>query len=198
METVDLIARSGRPIRSRLGRLALRLAGWRSEVQLPNVPKMVIVAAPHTSNWDGFYAIATVFALDLRIAIFAKHTLFRWPLLGGFFRRAGLLPVDRSAAGGLVGQTHRAFAEREQLIVCVAAEGTRRRNPNWKSGFWQIARSAQVPIVCAYLDYRRKVVGTGPVFMPSEDFAQDLALIQGFYRTITPHTPANFATAPAE
>lgn len=189
----DQVPQSRRPVRRALARLLLRMLGWKLDVTLPNVPKMVLVAAPHTSNWDGLYAVLTIFALDLRISLFAKHTLFRWPL-AGFSRWIGFLPIDRRAAGGMVAQTRAAFAEREQLIIGLAAEGTRKRMVEWKSGFWQIARAAQVPIVCAYLDYGRKTCGIGPVFLPTEDYAADLRRIQAFYRTITPHTPDNFAT----
>lgn len=189
------VPQTRRPIRRALARLLLRALGWKLDVTLPDVPKMVVIAAPHTSNWDGWYAVLTIFALDLRIALFAKHTLFRWPF-GPLARWMNFLPVDRRAAGGMVAQTQAAFAQRKQLVVGIAAEGTRQRVEQWKSGFWQIARAAQVPLVCAYLDYGRKVVGIGPVFMPSEDYAQDLARIQAFYRTITPHTPENFALPP--
>ena len=194
MDIGHQVPRSRRPFRRWLGKLILHSLGWQLDVKLPDVPKMVVLAAPHTSNWDFVFAVATIFALDLRMNLFAKHTLFKWPW-GGFFRWAGLMPVDRRAANGVVGQTTQAFAEHPQLMIGLAPEGTRKRVVSWKSGFWQIARGAQIPIVCAYVDYRRKVVGIGTVLMPGEDFAADLATIQAFYRTITPHTPANFATA---
>lgn len=190
----DLVPRISRPFRRWLGNVVLRMYGWRLEMQLPNEPKMVVLAAPHTSNWDFVFAVATIFALDLRINLFAKHTLFRWPF-GGFFRWAGLMPVDRRAANGVVGQTTEAFAQHPQLMIGLAPEGTRSRAVKWKSGFWQIAQGAQVPIVCAYLDYHRKVAGTGLVLMPSDNYDTDLAKIQAFYQTITPCRPENFATA---
>lgn len=180
-------------MRSRIARGLLNLFGWRTAVVLPDVPKMVILAAPHTTNWDGLFAVLTIFALNLKLNLFAKHSLFRWPF-GGFMRWCGMLPVDRRAAGGLVAQTTAAFAEHPGLLIGIAPEGTRTRNATWKSGFWQIARAANVPIVCAYLDYEQKICGIGPVFMPSESFEADLEKIQVFYRTVKPHSPENFAT----
>lgn len=192
MELGDQVPQTRSPLRRWLGRTILRCSGWTLEMDLPNVPKMVVLAAPHTSNWDFVFAVAAIFALNLRINLFAKHTLFRWPF-GGFLRWAGLIPVDRRAANGIVGQTTAAFAQRQQLMIGLAPEGTRRRVGKWKSGFWQITKGAQVPIVCAYLDYRRKVVGSGLVLMPGSDYETDLAKILAFYRTIKPCRPENFA-----
>lgn len=186
------VPRTQRPVLAWLARRLLRLCGWRLDIVLPDAPRMVVLAAPHTSNWDGFFAITTMLALNLRLGLFAKHTMFG-PPFGALLRWVGAIPIDRRAAGGLVGQTVQAFHQRPQLVIALAPEGTRKRNAEWKRGFHLIASGAGVPVVCAYLDYGRKVIGTGLILDRCGDYATDLAQVQAFYRTITPHTPANFS-----
>ncbi len=175
-----------------IGYCVLRAAGWRLDVRLPDLPKMVVIAAPHTSNWDFVFGMAAVLRLQLDLHWYAKHTLFAsW--LGPLFRWLGGLPVDRSAAGGVVRQTATAFAERRQLIIALAPEGTRSRREQWKRGFYHMASTAQVPIVAAYIDYARKQIGIGPVFTPSGDWARDMKPVFTFYRGIQAKRPQHFA-----
>lgn len=188
------VPRSGNRLRQKLGAAILRSHGWRLDVQLPDEPKLVVLAAPHTSNWDFVFLLAGIFALDLRMSLLAKSSLFVGPF-GPMMRAAGALPVDRSSAKGMVTQIADTFAANEQLLLGITPEGTRKRVVHWKSGFWQIARTANVPMACCYIDYATRTVGIGPVLMAGEDFDRDLAVIQAFFRTVTPHTPANFATA---
>lgn len=176
-----------------IGRMALKLSGWKLEMNLPDVKKCVVIAAPHTSNWDFVFMLSTMWAMGLKFSWFGKHTLFEGPF-GGFMRFCGGLPVDRRAAGGLVGATARAFAESEALAIGIAPEGTRNRNPVWKSGWHQIALTANVTVMCAFMDYRRKVVGSGPIFMPSDSYEHDLAILQNYYKTIAACNPDQFAT----
>jgi 1-acyl-sn-glycerol-3-phosphate acyltransferase len=186
------VPRGHHPLLQWLGLRLLRLAGWRLDVQLPDEPKLVVIGAPHTSNWDGYYGVLAICAMGLRLNVFAKHSMF-WPPLGSLLRHVGFIPLDRTAPGGVVAQTVEAFRTHPQLLIGLAPEGTRGRVEKWKRGFHLMAQGAQVPIVCAYLDYARKVVGTGLVLMPSPDYAADLERIQAFYRTITPRHPENFA-----
>lgn len=187
------VPRTHRPFLRRVARVLLRICGWRLDVRIPDAPKLVLLAAPHTSNWDGFFAIVAMIALDLRLGLFVKHTMFNTPL-AGMLKALGAIPIDRTAAGGLIGQTIQAFNERHQLLIGLAPEGTRRPVEKWKRGFHLIATGAGVPVVCAYLDYRRKVVGTGLVIKQCTDFDTDLQQIQAFYRTVTPCCPENFST----
>jgi 1-acyl-sn-glycerol-3-phosphate acyltransferase len=170
----------------------LALLGWRLQIRLPDEPKLVILAAPHTSNWDGVLAVLTVLALELRIGLFVKHTAFHNAFIGGILRRAGAIPIDRGAPGGVISQTVDAFRTRPALVIGLAPEGTRKRVEKWKRGFYLIAQEARVPIVCAYLDYSRKVVGSGLQLSACGDYARDLEAIQAFYRTIAPRRPGNF------
>ena len=175
-----------------LGRCLLRLLGWRINVHLPDEPKVVIAAAPHTSNWDGVVGISAIAALGIRVNWFAKDSLFRWPFRGVLMGLGGV-PIRRDAPGGVVEQTARIFASRERIYVGVAPEGTRSRAPEWKSGFYRIAMATGAPILLAYMDYARREVGTGPLIRPSGDYAADLATIQAWFRTITPRHPERFA-----
>ena len=192
---IDIGARVPRTAHPLLRWCALRLLsllGWRLDVHLPDAPKLVVLAAPHTSNWDGVLAILAMLAMELRLGLFIKHTAFEG-MLGGLLRKVGAIPIDRTAAGGIVGQTIDAFNTRPALLIGIAPEGTRNRVEKWKRGFYLIADGAKVPLVCAYIDYARKTVGTGPVLIPSGNYARDLEEIQRFYRTITPKRPENFS-----
>lgn len=186
------IPRRRNPVLHALGWLILRLAGWRLDVRLPDAPKMVIIAAPHTSNWDFIFGMAGIMAAKVEVHWYGKHTLFSGPL-GGLFRWLGGLPVDRSAAGGVVKQTTRAFAEREQLIIGLAPEGTRSRREQWKRGFYHMAVEAQVPIAAAFIDYARKRVGVGPIVLPTGDWRRDMQPLFAFYSGIGARNPDNFA-----
>lgn len=192
---IDLGARIPRTDHPLLGRFALWLltrAGWRIDIHLPDTPRLVVIGAPHTSNWDGVVGILAMLAIRLRMGIFIKHTAFAGPL-GSILRGVGAIPIDRGASGGVVGQTIEAFKSRPQLVIGIAPEGTRQRVEQWKRGWYLIAQGAGVPVALAYIDYRRKVVGTGPLLTPTGDYARDLATVQAFYRTITPKRPENFS-----
>jgi 1-acyl-sn-glycerol-3-phosphate acyltransferase len=165
---------------SKLARFIFRLAGWTVSGKLPNYPKMLMIGAPHTSNWDG--AIFYLFTLVERthIHFLGKHTLFKWPF-GGLMRWAGGVPVNRSTTMNAVDQVVAAFNANPTMTLVIAPEGTRSKTPNWKTGFYYIALKAQVPIVMLYVDYPRRDCGVGPYFMPTGDIDVDFKLIQDFY-----------------
>lgn len=185
------VPRTSHPLLSRIAQRLLALLGWRLDIHLPDEPRLVVLAAPHTSNWDGLLAMLAIVALQIRLALFIKHTAFEG-ILGRPLRKFGAMPINRRAAGGIVGQTVQAFRDREQLLIGIAPEGTRQRVDRWKRGFYLIADEASVPIVCAYVDFARKVIGTGPVLRTTGQYAADLETIQAFYRTITPKRPEHF------
>lgn len=174
-----------------VGLAALRLLGWRLDIHLPDRAKLVIIGAPHTSNWDGVIAVATIFVIQVRINWWVKHTVFRWPFKN-LVTWLGGVPVRRGAAQGMVDETVASFRERPHLILAIAPEGTRQRAEKWKKGFYRVAHQAGVPIVLAYFDYRRKICGTGPVITPTGDYAADTATMLEFYREITPRHPENY------
>ncbi|GAB4089435.1 lysophospholipid acyltransferase family protein [Hydrogenophaga soli] len=171
----------------------LRLTGWRVEGQLPDeARKSVLIAAPHTSNWDLPYTLMVAFALNLRVQWMGKSGIFRFPF-GGLMRWLGGIPVDRSRSTNLVAasiDSIRNAAGPLQLIV--PPEGTRSKTRYWKTGFYHIAVGAGVPIVMAYMDYRRKVSGLGPIFKATGDVERDMATIKAFYATIVGKNPHQF------
>lgn len=169
----------------------LRVTGWETEGERPRSPKVVLIAAPHTSNWDLAYLLALATRYDMRLHWMGKHTLFRGPM-GWVMRAVGGIPVYRHERRSMVQQMADAFAEREVLVLTVPPEGTRRRAEHWKSGFYHIARSAGVPLVLGYLDYARKRGGFGPEFHPTGDVAADMARIRAFYADKTGRHPDCF------
>ena len=182
------VPRRGNALTRWLGRRLLKLWGWRIVDPLPDVPRAVVVCAPHTSNVDGLVVAAVVMALQVRIKVMAKHSLFRMPF-GPFFRWIGGLPIDRGKAGGIVGQSAQKFAEYPQLWVGVAPEGTRKGADSWKTGFYRIAMEAQVPIMLAVMDYGTRTIRFPLTFLPSGDQIGDMQRILACFRGVVPHRP---------
>lgn len=164
-----------------LGRSVLRLGGWRMVGQFPDLPRAVLIGVPHSSNWDGFWGFAAKLGLGLDIRILGKDSLFRVPLLGDVLRRLGVIPVDRSMPSGVVAQAADMIRRADKFWFGLAPEGTRRQVPQWKTGFWKIARAAGVPIVPAYFHYPDKVIGIGPPLWPGEDMEADIARLRAWY-----------------
>lgn len=171
----------------RRGLLALyRWKGWQLEGTHPGVPKFVITGAPHTSNWDFVFFIGATHAFGIRPSFMGKHTLFRWPMTR-FMRDMGGVAIDRSKRGShYVEQVAAAFAAAGELALVVAPEGTRKSDGHWRSGFWHIARAAEVPIVPAWVNHATMRGGLGPPILPSDDLAADLAKLAAFYRSVRP------------
>jgi 1-acyl-sn-glycerol-3-phosphate acyltransferase len=163
-----------------LFRMAVRVTGWRFEGEFPDEPRAVLIAAPHSSWWDGVHGLLFKVALGVDISFMAKRELFVWPL-GPMLRKLGGIAIERHAAHGVVAQMVRQFPLRERFWLGVEPEGTRKRVAEWKSGFWRIARGAGVPIIPAYFDYPRKVIGVGPLFRPTPDVHADIAALRAFY-----------------
>ncbi|HKN79295.1 MAG TPA: lysophospholipid acyltransferase family protein [Lysobacter sp.] len=163
------------------GRTLLRLGGWRMVGEFPDLPKVVLIGAPHSSNWDGVWGFGAKLALGLDIRILGKHQLFWWPM-GPILRSLGVIAVDRSAAHGVVEQAASLIAQAEQFWFGLAPEGTRKPVERWKPGFWKIAKAANVPVLPAYFHYPDKIIGIGPVFHLTDDMPGDIARIRAWYR----------------
>lgn len=174
------VPRRGGPLRAAIGRLILRCTGWRLEGNLPDQAKLVIIAAPHSSNWDFILGIALVFAMRLDVRFIGKTELFRGPL-GGLMRWLGGIPVDRRRPEGVVNDAVAGFAARTGMLLALAPEGTRKPVERWKSGFYRIAVKAGVPIVPGYFDNARRRVGFGDAVVPTGDADADLAKLRAFY-----------------
>lgn len=166
----------------------LKLFGWQLVGTLPDAPKYVVIAAPHTSNWDFPLMLLGAISLGVKPYWMVKDTAVRWPLVG-IARWMGAIPINRRSKSNMVEQVAQTFAEYERLVVLVPPEGTRKRTPRWKSGFYHIAVQANVPILFSFLDFRRKEVGVGPLFYPTGDFEADMRQIEHFYNDKTAKFP---------
>ncbi|HST28957.1 MAG TPA: lysophospholipid acyltransferase family protein [Rudaea sp.] len=156
-------------------------AGWRVAGELPDVVKLVVIAAPHSSNWDAVLALLVKVGLRIEVRFIGKREAFFWPL-GWLLRRLGGIPIDRRHAHNVVKDVAGLFGSTEKLWFAVAPEGTRKKVKEWKSGFWRIARAANVPILQVYFHYPEKTIGFGPLLYPSDDMDADMAKIREFYR----------------
>lgn len=169
-----------------------RRSGWTISGSLPPDRQFVIMGASHTSNWDFLVFLGAVHALGRQVHFIGKHSLFKWPL-GGFMRALGGVPVDRTAPQDLVSQIVAQFRAHDDFILVIAPEGTRSATRQWKTGFYQIALNAGVPIVCAGPDYPTKRGVFGPVIRPTGNYAEDMAPAFAFFRTLTPRHPERAA-----
>ncbi|MEO7814719.1 MAG: 1-acyl-sn-glycerol-3-phosphate acyltransferase [Sphingomicrobium sp.] len=167
-------------------------SGWRAVGTLPPDRKFVIIGASHTSNWDFLVFLGTVNAVGRQVRFIGKQSLFKGAM-GRFMRAAGGVPVDREASQDTVSQIVDQFAAHDDFLLIVAAEGTRSRTTKWKTGFYQIALRAKVPIVCAGPDYPTKRGIFGPVIHPTGDYDRDMAPAFAFFRTLTPRHPERAA-----
>jgi 1-acyl-sn-glycerol-3-phosphate acyltransferase len=159
----------------------LSAAGWHVVGEPPPVAHAVVIFAPHTSNWDFPLLLLMRFALARPVSYLAKHTLFRFPF-AWFFRATGALPVERSESHDLVQKLARAFRAQPELWLAVSPEGTRAYTDHWKSGFYHIALAAQVPVLLAFIDARRRECGLGALLELTGDLERDLGRIAAFYR----------------
>jgi 1-acyl-sn-glycerol-3-phosphate acyltransferase len=174
-----------------VGRLGLALLGFRFEGSVPDVPRLVMIVAPHTSNWDFVAGLFAELALGLRARFIAKHTLFRGPF-GSFLRWLGGIPVNRRAPGGVVENATQAMRTAEQLYLVITPEGTRKKVPEWRSGFYRIAHGAGVPILPVAFDYRKRAIVFEPLFEPSGDYEADLAALRSGFDAGMAYRPENY------
>ncbi|MEO0601660.1 MAG: 1-acyl-sn-glycerol-3-phosphate acyltransferase [Myxococcota bacterium] len=166
-----------------IGRAWMAVFGWDVEEPGPTVPKAIIIAAPHTSNWDLPHMLAAAFVYRIQVRWLGKHTLFKG-MFGPFFKWLGGIPVDRTSAKGMVGQAADRLMEADQLYIAVPPSGTRDKRDHWKSGFYWIAHTAQVPVICGYLDYGKRRANLGYTFVPTGDVAADMAKVRAFYEGV--------------
>ena len=174
------------------GSAFLKVMGWRLEGSLPDAPKFVFIAAPHTSNWDFLIFITVTFAFKIRCVWMGKDSLFR-PPFGMIFTWMGGMPIDRNSSQSIVDQAVQVFNSREKIVMGISPEGTRKKMDYWRKGFYYVATGANVPIVFAFADYERKVAGFGPTFMPTGDIQVDMEVIRDFYKDIKGKHPENYS-----
>ncbi len=184
--------RQNRPLQ-RFNQFLLRLIGWRVEGGLPDTPRFVAILFPHTSNWDLPIGLICAHAIGLFAAFpygfMVKDSAFRWPVIGPLIRWWGGIAIDRSARYNAVDQMAEILRQRESLMLAITPEGTRQKAPYLKSGFYYIALKAGVPILPAFLDYRRRLACLGPVLWPTGQVEVDLQTLRAFYAGVVPLYP---------
>jgi len=171
--------------------LILKLTGWKVINVAPATGSYLIIAAPHTSNWDFPLGITMAFHLQLRVYFIGKHTLFKGPM-GPFMRWLGGIPLDRKASRNFVEGSIETFNNNPNLVMAIAPEGTRSTVPRWKTGFYHMAKGAKVPIALAYFDFSTKIGGIGKMLNTTDDMDVDMQTIADFYRTKIGKVPANY------
>lgn len=173
-----------------LSRFCLKLTGWKIVGQKPAYSKYIVIAAPHTSNWDFIILVMAGFILRWDIHWMGKDSLFPWPVKRLMIWLGGI-PIDRSKSNRVVDQMAAYFDSVDQLSVLIPPEGTRSRVEQWKTGFYHIARQANVPIILGFLNAGNKTAGFGPEFKPSGDIEADMLSIQAFYKDFVGIKPRN-------
>lgn len=187
----DQLPKRGNRFSQAIAAFFFRITGWKVAGTLPNVPKMIVIGAPHTTNWDFPLAMTLIFYLGVRFNWMAKKEFFvkpfsyLWDWLGG-------VAVDRHAANGMVGQTVAAIQQRAQIVLAIAPEGTRSKVERWRTGFYHIAHGANIPIVPVLVDYGRKTLTITEPFTPSGDVDTDLPLIQSRFKGIKGKNQTHF------
>lgn len=172
----NAIPQRTQPIRTLIGRTVFKLTGWKLVGNLPNESKLVIVALPHSSNFDFILALSVIWGWGLKINFMAKHTLFKFPQ-GLFFRAVGGIPVDRRSAHGLVEKMAHEFNSRSSLILGIAPEGTRNSDGSLKAGFARIAKAASAPVVPIIVNYKTKTLTLG-------NLVSDLSDVDGIIEAV--------------
>lgn len=172
-----------------LSKVVFKISGWHVNGRIPDeVKKSIMIAAPHTSNWDLFYARCAFYIMGIDVRYTIKKEAMIGPL-GWILKKMGALPVDRSKNNSLVSAMVDILNNSKEMVIMITPEGTRSYQPRWRKGFYHAAMGAHVPIVLGYLDYAKKEAGVGPLFYPTGDAEGDIEKIKAFYRTKTAKYP---------
>jgi len=166
-----------------IGRLWMWFFSWDVVGQVPAGEKFVLIAAPHTSNWDLPFGLSALYIYRLKVSWIGKDTIFKEPF-GGVMRWLGGIAINRDSQHGVVDQIANQLKESRKLAIAIAPSGTRKSRNYWKSGFYWIAHKAQVPILCGYLDYAHRKAGLGLCFVPTGNVKEDMDRIRDFYKGI--------------
>lgn len=184
------VAKGGNAFTRWLGLTVLRLFGWKVTGGLPDREKLLVIAAPHTSNWDWVTALLSLWAMGLRMNYLIKDTALWWPA-SVLIRATGGIPVNRAEPAGLAEDVARRVVEADRIIMVITPEGTRSRVEQWKTGFLRIAAVAQLPVVQVSWDYPSRTIHLGPEATLTGDTATDIAAIRQYYRQFTGRNPEN-------
>jgi 1-acyl-sn-glycerol-3-phosphate acyltransferase len=166
----------------KLASFIFHLLGWKSVGEIPSdIKKYIIVAAPHTSNWDFVYGMLFFLMKGTPFKYFIKKEWYFFPF-SVLFKALGGIPVDRSKKENLTDQMVAVFSQYEELVILISPEGTRSYNPNWKKGFYYISQKTKAPIILGYIDYENKIGGFGPVFKTTGDVDKDIGTMKNFFK----------------
>jgi len=172
-----------------IGKFVLFVSGWKaSYLEKFHSDKCVMIAAPHTSNWDLLYALAVYWKENVNAKFLIKDDYTKG-IKGILFKWLGAIGVDRSKNNNMVDYAVGLFKKKDKLILLVPAEGTRKKVKKWRMGFYHIAKKANVPVSLGYLNYKDKIAGVGDLLNLSEDFENDMQIIEDFYRDIPAKYP---------
>ncbi len=174
-----------------LANILLFCFGWKTKGEKPKEKKFVIIAAPHTSNWDLFFMMLVALKLDIHIYWIGKDSIFKFPFKNTM-KWLGGIPVDRSKSNDVVANMVKTFSECDELVLSIPPEGTRSHTVYWKTGFYHMANGAGIPICLGFLDYAKKEGGVGPMYKPSGNIEKDMVEIKAFYKNITGKYPERF------
>ena len=177
-----------------LGKLVLSVFGWKVKGSISedfSNQKLVVIVAPHTSNWDGIFGVATVAGLDAKITFIGKHTAFRYGL-GAFLRYMGGIPVDRSKPGGIIRDAIDQIKKIDGSLIAMSPEGTRSKVKEWKTGFLRIAKELNTKIIPASLDFAKKEILLGKAFVPSGNNEEDIRALKEYYSVFTAKHPEKY------
>jgi len=176
----------------RFSKFVLKVWGWKMVGTIPKERKFIAVEAPHTSMWDFVIGRLFFYSIGYKPRFLMKKELFFFPF-GWFLKRMGGIPVDRTKKGDMVDRMAQKFASEKDLFLIITPEGTRKKVNEWKLGFYYIAKSANIPIVPAYLDYGSKTIGVGPSFYVSDKVTDDISRIKDFVKNAVPKHPALYS-----
>lgn len=174
-----------------ISKIYIRLAGWKIEGAIPpEIKKCVLLAVPHTSNYDFPIAIGILTIMNIKLKYLIKKEWVKFPL-SLFFKATGAIPVDRSKKTNLIAAIIEIIKKEDEIVIVIPAEGTRKLTKKWKMGFYYVALGANVPIVLSYLDYKKKIGGIGPAIYPTGNLVKDMLQIREFYKDKVPRHPEN-------
>ena len=175
-----------------LATFLLKILGWKISVNLDDLPrKAVLIQAPHTSAWDFVYGRLGLLSKKVKIRTMIKKESFYFPM-GYLLKALGAFPIDRGNSQKSIKHVANLFNKKEDFILLIAPEGTRKLNKRWKKGFYFVAEKANVPILLGYLCYKKKIAGIGPAIMPTGDYEEDMKIIEAFYHDKVAKFPENF------
>jgi 1-acyl-sn-glycerol-3-phosphate acyltransferase len=179
-----------------LARFLLKIFGWKIEGEIPKMKdneNLVLIAAPHTSNWDGVFGFTAIIGLDAKISFFGKYTLFKQPLLGRFLKYMGGIPVDKNKPGsGLVKEAVANIEKLKGSLIAIAPEGTRSKTKQWRTGFLHIAEAVDAKIFTAAFDFDTKRIILDKFFIPSGNVERDLDTLKVYYSKFSAKKPENY------